>query len=143
MKKPSEPWYQDGLQFSCNQCGNCCTGDPGYIWVNEEEIQELARVLKMDVQAFGMKYLKKVGHRYSLLENRDGDCILWSQDKGCTVYAARPQQCRTYPFWPEVVKSKKTWAEEAKLCRGIEEGLKGQGKRHSGAAIKKSASLES
>ena len=26
----SEPWYQDGLQFRCTRCGNCCTGAPGY-----------------------------------------------------------------------------------------------------------------
>lgn len=141
MKKPSEPWYRDGLRFSCHQCGNCCTGEPGYIWVDEKEIHDLARTLKMEVQAFGLKYLKKVRGRYSLIEKPNGDCILWSREKGCTAYAARPRQCRTYPFWPEVVESKKAWAEEARLCRGIAEGLEGQGKKHSQASIKKSIAL--
>ncbi|MGE4158550.1 MAG: YkgJ family cysteine cluster protein [Planctomycetota bacterium] len=129
MKK--EPWYKEGLHFSCHQCGVCCTGDPGYIWVNEDEIEELARALKMDVPSFGRKYLRKINNRYySLLENGQGDCVLWNKDKGCTAYAARPQQCRTYPFWPEVVKTRKTWEEEARLCRGIAEGLRGRGKKH-------------
>ena len=22
----TEPWYQDGLRFTCTRCGNCCTG---------------------------------------------------------------------------------------------------------------------
>src|SRR5438105_3224904 len=29
----SEPWYQDGLRFSCTRCGHCCTGEPGFVWV--------------------------------------------------------------------------------------------------------------
>ncbi len=36
------PWYQDGLAFTCTQCGKCCTGDPGFVWVTDEEIAALA-----------------------------------------------------------------------------------------------------
>ena len=27
-----------GLRFECTQCGDCCTGAPGYVWVNKAEI---------------------------------------------------------------------------------------------------------
>ncbi len=37
-----QPWYQDGLKFRCTGCGDCCTGAPGYVWVNKEEIAALA-----------------------------------------------------------------------------------------------------
>ena len=37
-----KPWYADGLQFECTQCGDCCTGAPGYVWVNKSEIEALA-----------------------------------------------------------------------------------------------------
>jgi hypothetical protein len=36
------PWYKDGLRFTCTGCGDCCTGAPGYVWVNKEEIEALA-----------------------------------------------------------------------------------------------------
>ena len=38
----SQRWYKDGLQFECTGCGDCCTGEPGYVWVSEQEIQNLA-----------------------------------------------------------------------------------------------------
>ena len=37
-----EPWYQDGLHFSCTRCGHCCTGEPGYVWVTDEELAAIA-----------------------------------------------------------------------------------------------------
>ena len=37
-----EPWYQDGLRFQCTRCGACCTGAPGYVWVNDEELVAIA-----------------------------------------------------------------------------------------------------
>ncbi|MCH7752933.1 MAG: YkgJ family cysteine cluster protein, partial [Planctomycetes bacterium] len=41
-----QPWYQDGLRFKCTGCGNCCTGSPGYVWVNQAEINALAAHLE-------------------------------------------------------------------------------------------------
>ena len=35
---PATPWYKDGLRFQCTGCGDCCTGGPGYVWVNQAEI---------------------------------------------------------------------------------------------------------
>jgi Fe-S-cluster containining protein len=29
----------------------------------------------------------------------------------CGIYAARPMQCRTWPFWPENLKSPRHWSE--------------------------------
>jgi Fe-S-cluster containining protein len=38
----SEPWYRDGLRFRCTRCGSCCTGEPGNVWVTDEEIAAIA-----------------------------------------------------------------------------------------------------
>ena len=40
----TKPWYADGLRFACTQCGNCCTGEPGFVWVNDAEIAAIAEV---------------------------------------------------------------------------------------------------
>ena len=35
-------WYADGWRFSCTQCGDCCSGSEGYVWVNQAEIDAMA-----------------------------------------------------------------------------------------------------
>jgi hypothetical protein len=120
MSTSSPPWYSDGLAFSCTRCGDCCTGSPGYVWVRREEIEGLARFLGMSVEAFGRRYLRRVGRKLSLLEKSNGDCVFY--DRGCTVYPARPTQCRTFPFWTENLASASSWSEAARECPGIGRG---------------------
>ena len=35
---------------------------------------------------------------------------------------SRPLQCHTYPFWPEIMASKKAWESEKSGCEGINRG---------------------
>jgi len=35
------------------------------------------------------------------------------------VYEARPTQCRTYPFWSNIVDSEESWNRESRECPGI------------------------
>ncbi len=116
----SKPWYREGLSFSCTRCGDCCTGAPGYVWVEPAEIEALAKHLGLSVDSFGERYLRKVGRRYSLIEKPGGDCVFF--DKGCSVYPARPTQCRTFPFWRGNLKSERAWDEIADECPGIGQG---------------------
>ena len=113
-------WYKGGLKFGCTQCGNCCTGAPGYVWVTREEIVGLARFLGIPPGDLSRRYVRKAGSRYSLIEKPNGDCIFYS--KGCTVYPARPVQCRSFPFWPENLKSQTAWNEMAAECPGTGSG---------------------
>lgn len=113
------PWYKDGLSFKCTGCGACCTGSPGYVWVSEEEMKEMAEFLKISLPEFIKQYTRQVHGRYSLLEDRKTyDCI-FLKGKQCTLYNARPKQCRTYPWWPENLESREAWNEEGKRCEGI------------------------
>lgn len=114
-----EPWYKEGLRFECTGCGQCCTGAPGYIWVNEREIQEIADFLKLDIQTFADRHLRMINGRFSLRENpHTYDCTFLKENK-CTVYGVRPTQCRTFPWWPTLLKSKEEWLEASKRCEGI------------------------
>lgn len=113
------PWYKDGLRFSCTQCGKCCTGSPGFVWVNEEEIEKMAAFLNISIQDFIKTYTRQVGARLSLLEHRTNyDCV-FLKNKQCQVYGARPKQCRTFPWWKENVSSEAEWNETAERCEGI------------------------
>ena len=81
------PWYHEGLQFTCSQCGDCCTGAPGYVWVNNEEIAALAALVENgDAEAFEDKYVRRVGARKSLKEFPDGACVFFdTAARKCTV----------------------------------------------------------
>ncbi len=121
-KKSAEPWYREGLAFSCTRCGSCCTGVPGYVWVSIEEIEAIARFRKQPVEEFSAQFVRRVGDHYSLIERPGGDCIFWDRQQGCTVYEARPVQCRTWPFWPENVETPEAWKHITGICPGSGKG---------------------
>jgi Fe-S-cluster containining protein len=117
------PWYRAGLRFSCTQCGNCCTGAPGYVWVNKQEIEALAAATGEDVAEFEEMYVRKVGIRKSLREYPNGDCVFFDNDsRSCGVYEARPRQCRSWPFWDSNLRTEKHWDETRKHCPGCGKG---------------------
>jgi uncharacterized protein len=117
-----DPWYREGLAFTCTRCGACCTGAPGYVWVNAEEISRLAEFRGLSIDAFGRQFVRQVGDRLSLVERPGGDCIFWDKKVGCTVYEARPIQCQTWPFWPENLATREDWDHVTSLCPGSGQG---------------------
>jgi uncharacterized protein len=119
-------WYAGGLQFACSQCGNCCTGAPGYVWVTMADMQRIAAYLKKPFDDFTRSYVRQVGQRYALTEKPNFDCSFFTRDEqgkgGCTIYPVRPTQCRTWPFWNENLKSRQAWqraGERAGGCPGM------------------------
>ena len=93
----NQPWYKDGLRFECSQCGDCCTGAPGYVWTNKAEIAKLAETQEMTIDDFESEYVRKIGIRKSLREFPNCDCVFFDTDsRACSVYDARPRQCRTW-----------------------------------------------
>jgi Fe-S-cluster containining protein len=116
------PWYRDGLSFECTRCGACCTGAPGFVWVDAREIARLAGFLGLSVEQFSKRYVRQVGERFSLIEKPGGDCIFWEKSAGCTVYPARPVQCQTWPFWPENIESPADWEHVESTCPGSGKG---------------------
>ncbi|MFA6143321.1 MAG: YkgJ family cysteine cluster protein [Sulfurimonas sp.] len=108
---------------ACASCGgNCCTGESGNIFVSVTEITAIAALLEMDEREFRRNYLRKEGYRYSLKEkiiNGSHDCVFFNRaQNGCSIYTARPLQCRTFPFWDYF----RTRIDELKSeCPGIRE----------------------
>jgi Fe-S-cluster containining protein len=124
---PDLPWYHAGLQFTCTQCGDCCTGAPGHVWVNNQEIESLAAAVGEEVEQFEKLYVRRVGMRKSLTERANGDCSLLDPGtRKCTVYGARPRQCRTWPFWDSNLKTPADWKSTCEVCPGS-----GKGELHS------------
>ena len=128
---PPEPWYADGLHFTCTQCGNSCTGPAGYVWFDADEGRAIAAQLGVDEKTFYARYAKKLYGRWSLSEiardNGDHDCVfltdLGDGKRGCAIYQDRPTQCRTWPFWPENLKSPAAYRRAGRRCPGMTRGL--------------------
>lgn len=118
----TEPWYNDGLNFTCTRCGKCCTGEPGYVWVDGEEIAAIAEYLQEPVEQVRSYYTRPVGRKRSLREKADGDCILYDKQNGCTIYPVRPRQCRTWPFWESNVVTPDAWEQTCEICPGAGTG---------------------
>lgn len=141
-------WYADGLSFACARCGNCCSGDPGYVWVSTEECPRIAAHLGLGLPEFTKRHLRRVGSRLALLERDGGDCEfllrevpgltgcamklgdrppagqVWEEPRltGCAIHPVRPVQCRTWPFWTSNLRSRKAWSSAARGCPGIDLG---------------------
>ncbi len=117
-----EPWFKDGLRFQCTQCGACCTGEPGYVWVNEEEMQAIADFLGEPLEQVVGFYTKMASRGRSLREKGNGDCVFYDRQRGCTIYGIRPRQCRTWPFWESNVQSPEDWEKTCAVCPGSGQG---------------------
>lgn len=118
-----QPWYKDGLKFACSQCGNCCTGSPGYVWVSEEDIQNIAKYLDKPVGEIRLLYTRPARGKVSLVDYANGDCVFFDAEKrGCQIYPVRPAQCRTWPFWRSNIDSPELWEKTQQVCPGAGEG---------------------
>jgi Fe-S-cluster containining protein len=119
-KRFAFPWYSEGLNFSCTQCGKCCTGSPGFVWITEEEMTEMAQFLDLTISMFKRLYVRRSGKRYALIEKKseNHNCVFY-QNKKCQIYKVRPLQCRSYPFWQENLLSEQNWKHTAQECEGI------------------------
>ena len=114
------PWYAGGLNFECLQCGRCCRGDPGYVWVTLADLDRIAAYRRAQGEDLTAIHVRRIRGRFSLRERPNGDCVFYAD--GCTVYPVRPRQCRTFPFWPENLASRHRWEGLREECPGVGRG---------------------
>ena len=117
-------WWSDGVRFECQGSGKCCLsrGQYGYVYVTLEDRRRLAGHFGLTTTQFTRKYCQKKDGYVQLAYEKASDNCMFLEGKGCTVYEARPTQCRTWPFWPEVMAPKAWAAEVEAFCPGIGKG---------------------
>ena len=116
----------DGLRFECTQCGKCCTarGEYAYVYLSPEEARAIAHHLGLRVREFKRKYTFVDEYGWTQLRFETERCVfLDPETQGCTIYAARPTQCRTFPFWRDMIGPDGRWTDDAReLCEGLGRG---------------------
>ena len=116
-------WYKDGLQFECQRCGNCCSIDPGYVWVSDDEIRKITAYLEIKEDHFREHYtIERDDNGTCLIERANYDCVFFNRADGCLIYEYRPIQCRTWPLWKENIATPESWADIVQKCPGIGSG---------------------
>ena len=134
-----ELFYEQGLRFECQGSGKCCTshGEFGFVFLTKEDRERFAKHLNLTVSSFQKKYCDQTSGIWHLKENKtQPDCMFLVKNR-CSVYEARPGQCRTWPFWPEVMNAKAWKSEVETFCPGV-----GKGKVWSKAEIELVMSLD-
>jgi uncharacterized protein len=113
------------LRFACTGCGACCTGDASrYVEAGPVEQEKIRAFLDISRAWFRRRYLTPVDETTDGLRIAHGRCVFLSDHGRCRIYPVRPMQCRTYPWWPEVVESDASWRHEARRCEGINRGAR-------------------
>ena len=117
-------FYKDGLRFECQGSGKCCTshGEFGFVYLTPDDRKRFAKYFKIRPSEFTKKYCDRTNGIWHLKENpKEPDCM-FLEGKRCSVYEGRPSQCRTWPFWNEVMDAK-SWAKDvASFCPGVGKG---------------------
>ena len=124
FKFTGQEWWRKGVRFECTGSGKCCTshGEFGFVYLSLEDRQRFAKYFKIRTSDFTRKYCEKSGGIWHLKEDPKNPDCLFLKGKSCGVYDARPTQCRTWPFWPEVMNAK-AWAKDVKaFCPGVGRG---------------------
>lgn len=123
MSQQKEKWWNQGVQFECQGSGKCCVshGEFGYVYLTLEDRQRMAKALKLTTREFMSRHCHKDDGLWCLKPVEGGDCR-FLKNKKCSIYEGRPTQCRTWPFWPEVMKAKAWSKDVASFCPGVGKG---------------------
>jgi Fe-S-cluster containining protein len=120
MAKPR--FFEQGIRFECQGTGQCCLSRNtyGYVYLTPTDRARMAKVLGLTESEFERTHCTRTEGLLHL-KSPDQDCQ-FLEGKRCGVYAGRPEQCRTWPFWPEVMNAK-TWKKEVlSFCPGVGKG---------------------
>ena len=127
-------FFKKGINFKCQGSSNCCVsrGSYGYVYLSKKDLIKIAKHLNVSINLFKKKYCGYSDGYMHLKEiNINGNCQ-FLENKKCSIYAARPMQCKTWPFWKENMNAKKWNTELINFCPGI-----GKGKLISSSMIQK------
>lgn len=100
---------KEGFNFAfdpngCNRCaGNCCIGESGYIWINAQEIKNLALHLNLSIDEVKFRYLNKIGYKYSIKEvqlaSNNFACYFFNLEKKTMFYlSCKTNAVSNFPF---------------------------------------------
>ena len=121
-------------KLDCLKCASFCCRMAGYVSVSRADIRRLAKHLEMTVPAFEAKHIVEKTRRGSKrIKAGYETCQFLDNDRRCSVYAARPKDCRGYVCWNQ---PDTTLFEFAKFLQKPVDRLREQERREAAAEKK-------
>ena len=112
---------QEAMRFACQPgCTRCCD-TRGFVYLSENDLNRIAAHQGMSAEAFEARYVIRFRSLLRFRKPPKSQCHFLTSS-GCSVHVVKPVQCRTYPFWPELVEDQNAWNDEAQRCPGIHQG---------------------
>lgn len=122
---PPQPWYaEDGLRFGCTGCGECCRR-AGFVEVLPAEAERIATFLlgkRARPHDLEPSLWRQTPDSWEIEVPDGAVCPLLDPNGRCTIQEVKPSQCSTFPFWPEIVASPRTWLHAGLWCEGVGRG---------------------
>ena len=112
--------------FRCRRSGRCCQVRGGVAWVDPSEQAAIASHMNLSNETFRTRHTRQLTDprsgqlRSALRDREDGACELLDGGNQCSVYEARPKQCRDFPFWGSVADDSGAFERARDICPGIE-----------------------
>jgi uncharacterized protein len=121
----------DPIPFACTSCGRCCKTQ-GDVHMAPEDVSHASKILGIPVTEFIRTYASHTlldlasyssnDKTWIQVKDKDEACIfLDAETNQCSIYNARPAQCRTYPFWPNLMQTPNDWNKECRRTDDDEE----------------------
>ena len=94
--------------YDCMKCPAFCCSVYPRVKVEKKDVKRLAKHFKLTIAQAAKRFTKQCGDERVLRRKKDAllgeTCkFLDPETRGCTIYEARPEVCRTYPERPRCV----------------------------------------
>jgi Fe-S-cluster containining protein len=109
------------MRFECQPGCNACCEQQGFVYLTEDDILRLAAYLRLSPADFEKRHVYRTRNQRRLRVPRYTQCSFLVEGR-CGVHEAKPTQCRTFPFWPELIESRRKWYSTGNWCPGIGKG---------------------
>lgn len=111
------------FRFTCRRSGNCCTRPEGSVILSDDDIPRVAALLELPEAGLRSRYLDPGPSGTWLVRLAPGGACPWFERVdglgSCQIYEARPEHCRTFPFWDELRSDGAALREAVRFCPGI------------------------
>jgi Fe-S-cluster containining protein len=107
--------------FECKRCGTCCYGEGG-ILLSEKDTEKIAAFLGMSREFFAKWYCGTKNGKTYVGSRQNGYCVFFDKSKHCLIHEVKPAPCRTWPFYPALLKDRENWEMAKDTCPGINPG---------------------
>ena len=94
----------------------------GYVYLTEEDLTNAAAHVGLSAAVFEERYVYRTRHTLRLRKPGGKAQCHFLGEGGCSIHPVKPAQCRVFPFWPELVESRREWTNTGKWCPGIGKG---------------------